>query len=226
MKWSAAAGKRSARGGHAAPGERDARGGRGRLSGVRYRRCHRDRLEWAEKIVVLAERKEKKSVSSITDRLSLKLDNRISETVYNALYVETFSALELFMADTLLSLIFSNEECYKNAVAFYIKESGRTKEIKKEELIDKVHTFFFKNIVYHSFSRVSRAFFQLTGKKLPQAKELNMLLHLRHNIVHRHSMDGFSRMRVTSATKESVEQLLQTIRVFAQSLMESLSKWN
>ncbi|MBP5558977.1 MAG: hypothetical protein J6X71_04340 [Bacteroidales bacterium] len=164
------------------------------------------------------------SLSSITDRLSLKLDNRISETVFNALYVETFSTLELFLADTLLSLIFSNEECYNNAVTFYIKESGRTKEIKKEDLIDKVHTFFFKNIVYHSFSRVSRAFFLITGKKLPQAKELNILLHLRHNIVHRHSMDGFSRMRVTSATKESVEQLLQTVRAFSQSLMESLSK--
>lgn len=163
------------------------------------------------------------TVSSITDRLSLNLDKLISETVYNALYVETFSALELLLADTLLCFIFSNEECYNNAVDFYMKESKQKKVIKKDDLINKVHSFFFKNIVYHSFSRVNRAYFQIIGINLPPTKEINRLIHLRHNIVHRHSMDSISRMCVTSASKESVEQLLQIIKSFTQSLMETLA---
>ena len=163
------------------------------------------------------------SLSSIEDRLSLNLDEHISETVYNALYVETFSALELLLADTLLCLIFSKEECYNNAVVFYLENSKRQKEIKKEDLIRKVHRFFFKNIVYHSFKRVNKAYSQITGRCLPSIDELNKLIHLRHNIVHRHSMDSFSRMRVTSATKESVEKLLFEVKTFAMSLMKSLS---
>jgi hypothetical protein len=162
----------------------------------------------------------KENISSVRNQLALPIEDSIAETVYNGLYIEVFSALELFLADALLCLIFTNEGCHCRAISFYKDETGRTKDIKRDELIKSVYNYFSKTIVYHCFPQVKKAYTVITGLSFPDTNELQRQLFLRHNIVHRHSLDGLSRMRVTCATKESVEYLLQTVSEFADSLVK------
>ena len=168
----------------------------------------------------------KENISSIRNRLSLPIDDSIAETVYNGLYIEVFSALELFLADALLCLIFTNEGCHCRAICFYKDETGRTKDKEKDELIKRVYNYFSKTIVYHCFPQVEKAYGVITGKNFPDTNELQRLLFLRHNIVHRHFLDGLSLMRITCATKELVESLLNTVSEFADSLIKINSGLN
>lgn len=162
----------------------------------------------------------KENIASVHNRLALPIEDTIAETVYNGLYVEIFSALELFLADALLCLIFTNEGCYSRAITFYMNKTGRAKDIESEELINNINNYFSKTIVYHCFPKVKEAYEVITGRRFPDINELQRQLFLRHNIVHRHSLDGISRMRVTCAAKESVEFLLQTVSEFADSLIK------
>lgn len=165
----------------------------------------------------------KENISSVNDKLSIPIEDSIAETLYNGLYVEVFSALELFLADALLCLIFTDEGCYSRAICFYKNETRCAKDLEREDLIKSVYNYFSKTIIYHNFPQVKKAYEDITARSFPETIELQRLLYLRHNIVHRHFLDGLSRMQVISATKESVECLLQTVSKFADSLMKNNS---
>lgn len=162
----------------------------------------------------------KESISSVYERLAIPIEGIIAETVYNGLYVEIFSALELFLADALLCIIFTNDGCYSRGIKFYKNETGLKKDIDSDDLIKNVHNYFCKTIVYHCFPKVKKAYEEITERSFPDINELQRQLYLRHNIVHRHSLDGLSKMQVTCATKESVERLLQTASDFVDSLIK------
>ena len=144
----------------------------------------------------------------------------IQPSSYNGLYISTFSALELFLCDTILCYIFSDEKCYQNAVEYYSKQKKSCSD-NNDNLLNKTRNYF-QHFVYHRFCKVEGMYNEILGKCFPEHSELDYLLHKRNNIVHRFGMDGMSRMLSTDATKEDIEVAINTISSFAASLDEKI----
>lgn len=163
------------------------------------------------------------SLSSLEQRLLLPVDTIDAETYYNALFVEAFSTLELYLSDLLLCCIFGNEKVYLDAVSFF-RHKKKACIIPKDQdaLINTIHNYFF-NFVYHRFDKVAQVFKGIIDVDFPSYDGLSELLRKRNNIVHRCSLDGFSRMVKTTVTKESVGELLKLVSQFAYSLQKSVS---
>lgn len=164
------------------------------------------------------------SLSSIEKRLLLSIGKIEAETYYNALFVEAFSTLELYLSDLLLCCIFGSERVYYEAVSFLRnKNEGICFPDDPDSLINTIHNYFF-NYVYHRFDKVAKLFNGIIGVDFPSHDSLNKLLRIRNNIVHRGSLDGYSRMVKTTVSKESVGELLKSISSFAYSLQKSVSE--
>lgn len=138
------------------------------------------------------------TTKEIRTQLDIDIDDRISVPFYNGLYLEVASALELFLCDAILSLMYTDDNIYDNAVEYY-------KNKQRKAIIDvlpgTLHNYFFK-IVYHRFDVVKDIFLQLIGCQIPDTAELKIMMRRRHNIVHRASLASDSRMLVTNANKE------------------------
>ena len=165
----------------------------------------------------------RESLSSLEKRLLLPVDTIDAETYFNALFVEAFSTLELYLSDLLLCCIFGNEKVYLDAVSFFRhKNKDCIISENQDALINTIHNYFF-NFVYHRFDEVAQMFKGILGVDFPSHDELSKLLRKRNNIVHRCSLDGCSRMVKTTVSKESVGELLKLVSKFAYSLHKRVS---
>ena len=67
----------------------------------------------------------KEYIDHIKHCLKTEIPLELLNCVYNGLYVEITSILELFLCDALLSCIYSNEQCYSNAIEYYTTHSKK-----------------------------------------------------------------------------------------------------
>lgn len=151
-----------------------------------------------------------------------KLPKYILPLVYKSLFTDLFSILELFLSDTILCLIYTNKILFEKAKEFYRlkKEKGNT----ITDLENKTHKFFFNEVVYHKFDKVNDIYYRVAGVSLPNCSQLQKFLHKRNNIVHRYSLSNIDRMRVTTISKQDVEDLIITIDTFVDKLLAELSE--
>lgn len=59
-------------------------------------------------------------MNSIKQKAETPVDDSIKDTYYNALFIECFSALELFLSDFVLCSVFTSETCFKKAVTYLL----------------------------------------------------------------------------------------------------------
>lgn len=164
------------------------------------------------------------SLSSLEKKLLLPVDMIDAGTYYNALYLEAFSTIELYLSDLLLCCIFGSEKVYLDAISFFRLENGNSDlPDDQDALINTIHNYFF-NCVYHRFDKVAKMYNGIIGVDFPSYDSLSKMLWIRNNIVHRCSLDGYSRMVKTMVSKESVGELLKSISSFAYSLQKSVSE--
>lgn len=147
----------------------------------------------------------------------LELEKRICRNdafINKALFVEVFSIFELFLSDFLLSCIYSYPDCYDNAIAFFKNEYKIGDRIIIE---NSVHKYFFRTINYHRFNNLNKIMRNILNIDLPKFKET--YLYKRNNIVHRASLSGEDRMRVTIITEELLRQFIVDVKKFANELI-------
>ena len=177
----------------------------------------------------------KENILKINTLLNKEWEEDISGIMGNALYIEVFSTLELFLSDFILCKIYNNNNVFNQAVRFY-----QTKEIEKnnkecdghkksdslsnkildvKEIEYRVHKFFFDGVVYHRFNKVKSIFKEVLSIECPDTKALESLLHKRNNIVHRASLSNMDRMTITAATKDEIKKLIDVTNTFVTNLM-------
>ena len=162
----------------------------------------------------------------------LELSNAIStellQPLYQGLFIDVFSTLELFLSDLLLCLIYSNNMIYENAV-FYLLDQHKMKEHALEQDISKIevciHHFFFEEVIYHRFDKIKTLFERIVGiKEFPNYKQIKEYLHKRNNIVHRYSFSNIDRMQMSILKKEYISDLIEETNIFVKDLIVIIEK--
>ena len=140
--------------------------------------------------------------------------------LYNGLFVECFSALELLLCNIALSFIYANDAFFERAVDYWKEKEGAEEETleDKEDLEFVVHNFFSQSITYHRFGRINTMYHKAFDFELPNHEALDQHLYRRHNIVHRHSVSNLDWMSFTDATVEDVRDLIRCVKEFGDEL--------
>lgn len=167
------------------------------------------------------------TIENIESKLMVSASKEWATDLYNGLYIEVFSALELLLTDCILCHIFSNDDCYERATMYLVTKDNLCKFAANEEsddIVSKIHNYFF-NFVYHRFDKVDIIYKAVLGIDLPDYSALSNNLRRRNNIVHRSSLDGMCRMQVTDCSQDDVHELLLTVKTFANDLIKSLKSY-
>lgn len=163
------------------------------------------------------------NIEKLKAKLETKVPVDVQGSLYNGLYLEGFSILELFLSDFTLCLCFQSDELFERATA-YIR-TQETKDEKGESSCDKKHTttdlvvrnYFSSSMVFHRFGQVNKLFASM-GIRMPNTVALESLLHRRNNIVHRNAYSNIDGMRSTNATQEDVLKLIDACNEFVNAL--------
>lgn len=152
-----------------------------------------------------------------------ELEKKISGNdafINKSLFVEVFGILELFLSDFLLSCIYSYPDCYDNAIDFFKKKS----KVDDKCFVEKsVHKYFFRTINYHQFENLRKVMHEILNVDLPEFEK--KYLYKRNNIVHRASLSGEDRMRMTIITEELLRKFIYDVKVFARELVDRQAKY-
>lgn len=162
------------------------------------------------------------NIEKLKAKLEIKVPEEVRDSLYNGLYLEGFSILELFLSDFTLCLCFQSDELFEKATAFI-----RTQETKDEngESCNKeyattdlaVRNYFSSTLVFHRFDDVN-ILFEKMGISMPESKVLKSLLHKRNNLVHRNAYSNIDGMLSTNATLEDVLKLIDACNEFVNAL--------
>lgn len=159
------------------------------------------------------------SATSIKEKLNVQVDEKLRTTTLNGLYIECFGAFELLLCDLILSIIYTNDDCFNKAKEYWNHE--HTNAIDEPETEHLIHEFIAKK-VYHRFDTVKNLFAQIAGIEFPDTSILSALLHKRHNIVHRRSLSALDWMTSTNASVSDIEELLESMEAFVNELFSKI----
>lgn len=163
----------------------------------------------------------KEHVNKIKAMLCAEFPDILLDTFYRGLFIEVFSALELFLSDFILCAIYSEETIYNNSLNYYRLKKSIADETQIEK---KMHNFFFNGVVYHAFDVVHKMFDSILKIEFPNTKDIERLLHKRNNIVHRFSFSNLDRMSISKITKDDIVELLNVVDVFINTLYYNYTK--
>lgn len=158
-------------------------------------------------------------IESIKQKAQIPVDDSIKDTYYNSLFIECFSALELFISDFVLCMIFTTETYFDRAVSYFKRETETSNEYDEDELETKIRNYFTSNFVFHKFDKIKELFESLDLTYPNNDKELRTFLYKRNNIVHRFAFSNIDRMKVTNASLEDVLSLLREIDRFTSEII-------
>lgn len=155
------------------------------------------------------------NIDEVKALLNINVGDNVETSFIRGLYVDVFSIIELFLGDYLLCGIFTNDEYYENCLKsdFFKFGKNATDQEIESGILDKI-----EKIVFHDFDKVRRLFKEILNSTLPDSKELEKLLHKRHNIVHRFSYSNIDRIRLCIPTREDVRNLIDACDKFVSDI--------
>lgn len=154
---------------------------------------------------------------------NLSISEDLVQPLYNGLFTDVFSILELFLSDVILCVIYSDEKAFNKAVDYYKLEKLRNTQVSVTEIEKRMHKFFFDEVVYHKFKLVDKLFKEIIGIELPECDDLSRFLHKRNNIVHRCSLSNIDRMQVTVVLKNDIEELIDASNKFTDQIIGKIN---
>lgn len=162
------------------------------------------------------------SIYDIKELLEKPIDPDIQSVFYKQLYLDVFSALELYLSEYILVRIYSDDVFYSKAVDYW-KNNSKTKKFDRlsPTIIEKKTNNYIFMLVYHQFDRIDKLFRFVLGFGLPDYSRLKRALRKRHAVIHRNSISGYDRMEVVEISKEDVATLIKDAEQFYKEL-ESL----
>ena len=159
------------------------------------------------------------SIYDIKKLLEKSVDADIRCVLYKQLYLDVFSAIELYLSEYVLMRIYTNDSCYQRATDYWktkskIKNCGT---LSPSEIERRTNNFIFK-MVYHQFDKIDDLYYNVLGVRLPDYSRLKNALYKRHDIIHRGSISGYDRMTVVEIRKEDVITLIEVVERFYKEL--------
>lgn len=152
-------------------------------------------------------------IDEIRKALEISEPQLASVLYYKGLYVEAFATLELLLSDFLLCGVFTREDYYQNAIRFL-----KISEFSKVESIEKAIIKRVAKYVFHRFEKIRDMYNAILDIWLPSTVELEILLHKRHNIVHRFGISNLDGMTNRDLTVGDVNYLIDECNRFVDDL--------
>lgn len=175
----------------------------------------------------------KDNINKLLQKVEYLLPEEIQSSLFNSLYIECFSILELFLSDYTLCLCFQSDVFFKRAIT-YINGKDKERRSCKEDhgvaptinrkgksLELKVRNYFTSTMVFHRFDEV-KELFEALEITCPSTDTLKVMLYRRNNIVHRNAFANVDGMQKTNATKNDVLELVQASDTFVDCLMNNI----
>lgn len=158
----------------------------------------------------------KEYISLIEKELSIDVPPSVRDTYYRGLFVDTFSVIELFLSDYILCGIFSDEECFSNALKNI--ELNLENNPSPIDIENKIRNYLTDTVVFHRFDKVSKLYNQILGCSLPDTSKLQGFTYKRDNFVHRYNLSNQDRMTVCKATQDDVRALMNECVEFVSNM--------
>lgn len=163
------------------------------------------------------------NISQVSEQLSIDVIEEIKQPFYKGLFTDIFSIVELFLSDIILCLIYTNEDAFNKALSFFKQKKSKDTQKNVRDIENKMHKYFFDEVVYHKFDRVKELFKSIADVDFPDSKGLKKYLHKRNNIVHRYSLSNIDRMSVTVITREDILSLIAISDALVNKLIDNIN---
>ena len=164
----------------------------------------------------------KANMKILKDNCSANIDKKIKSQLYKGLLMDVFSILELFLSDLILCLIYTNIDCFNNALNYFLKKKEcQSKKNSARTIEQKMHDFFFKGIVYHRFNDVGKMYKEIANIEFPRHNRLQQYLFKRNNIAHRYSLSNQDGMRMIIVNHDDITDLINVSDKFANELIQN-----
>lgn len=144
------------------------------------------------------------------------LPQEIKENLYRLLYANIISKLEAFLCDTIVSYVLECDEHKKKFVQNYEPLATQKFQMSaiyaKYQNLDKIIKGALVSIVYHDIELVRKLYKKTADIDLPDTKEIEEAIQIRHHIIHRNGKDKEG--NVISIKKEDVVALSDSVSDF------------
>ena len=144
-----------------------------------------------------------------------QMDEDVQCVLYKQLYLDVFSAIELYLSEYILMRIYTNDIYYGRAVDYWKNKTARKNfvTLTSSEIEKKTNNYIFK-MVYHQFDKIDELYRCVLGVGLPDYTKLKRALYKRHDIIHRGSISGYDRMTVVEIHREDILTLIEDVELF------------
>ena len=144
------------------------------------------------------------------------LPQEIKDNLYRLLYANIISKLEAFLCDTIVSYVLECDEHKKRFVQSYEPLATQKFQMSaiyaKYQGLDKIIKGALVSIVYHDIELVRKLYKKTANIDLPDTKEIEEAIQVRHNIIHRNGKDKEG--NIISIKQEDVESLSNVVSDF------------
>jgi hypothetical protein len=164
-------------------------------------------------------------ISKLKDLLHMALPDFNEETFYKMTYAYAVTLMESFLADTVRSLIITDEKYFLNAInkvdgikacKFTISQIAKNKDGAKGFAISEL-----SKLMYHNIEKVMAVLKAILGRDMNiDISKVCAITSLRHDIVHRDGKktDG----QLIMVDKEIAEETILHIEEFVNSIAEQI----
>lgn len=148
----------------------------------------------------------------------------VKSNLYRLLYANIISKMEVFLCDTIVQQVLSSDATKKKILQTYTPLAEQQFPMKaiysKYDVLDTIIRNALTSIVYHDLKLVRKLYVNTLDVTIPENKDIDEAIQIRHDIVHRNGKDKEGNLR--EIKKEDVLKLAQTVADFISAIEEQL----
>lgn len=167
-----------------------------------------------------------KEIDGYKRLLNFSKPNDLYPIVNRGIFTGIIGALELFLCDYLLGMIFSpNNQYLSNFINRYCKSCGLLNTVNNA---DSVHRYVYDLIstrhVFHQFEKVKNIYQQTMDFDFPKTDQFEEYIIKRHDIIHRSGLSIKDRMSIINPTNTEIEELISISTKLVEEIISKTIK--
>lgn len=152
-------------------------------------------------------------------------DKKLSESMAGLLYAAVVTAMETYLADTLINRTMGNPKllrrCLESAPEFATRAVPLTQLFVEHEKVETTVRQYLVEVIYHNLAKVNRMYRDILGVEFPpKMGDLYKAIERRHDLVHRGGKSKSGERAVVA--HEAVRALIADIKHFVSVIEEQL----
>ncbi len=149
---------------------------------------------------------------------------KLQETLRRQVFSGAITLLEDYLSTTLIQKVLNDDNNFKQ----FVKESPsiRKRKFNLSEIYDKLDSIRdivkkeLVDVIYHDLPKVKRMYDYSLGIDFPDIGNLMKLIKTRHDMVHRNGKNKEGEK--IEITKELVDEVIESVKVFVQKIDEKI----